>query len=52
MADAMAAETLEAVRENIIGRTKDTNPYTPRRMHARADFCGGPFDANALAIVL
>ena len=27
MADAMAAETLEAVRENILGRTKDTNPY-------------------------
>ena len=26
-ADAMAAETLEAVRENILGRTKDTNPY-------------------------
>ncbi len=29
MADAMAAETLEAVRENIFGRTKDTNPYHP-----------------------
>ena len=27
MADAMAAETLGAVRENILGRTKDTNPY-------------------------
>lgn len=27
MADAMAAETLDAVRENILGRTKDTNPY-------------------------
>ena len=27
MSDALAAETLEAVRENILGRTKDTNPY-------------------------
>ena len=27
MADAMAAETADAVRENIIGSTKDTNPY-------------------------
>lgn len=27
MADAMAAETLEAVRESVIGRSKDTNPY-------------------------
>ena len=27
MSDAMAAETLEAVRENILGRTKDTNPH-------------------------
>jgi hypothetical protein len=23
----MALETIEAVRENILGRTKDTNPY-------------------------
>ena len=29
MADAMAAETMDAVRENILGRTKDTNPYNP-----------------------
>ena len=29
MADAMAAETMDAVRENIIGRSKDTNPYNP-----------------------
>lgn len=29
MADAMAAETMDAVREQIIGRTKDTNPYLP-----------------------
>jgi len=27
MADAMATETMDAVRENIIGRTKDVNPY-------------------------
>ena len=27
MADAMAAETMGAVREQIVGRTKDTNPY-------------------------
>lgn len=29
MADAMAEETMDAVRENIIGRSKDTNPYNP-----------------------
>ncbi len=29
MADAMASETMSAVRENIIGRSKDTNPYHP-----------------------
>lgn len=29
MACAMAAETMDAVRENIIGRSKDTNPYNP-----------------------
>ena len=29
MADAMASETLDAVRENILGSTKDTNPYQP-----------------------
>ncbi len=29
MADAMAAETLDAVREQIIGRSKETNPYQP-----------------------
>jgi superfamily II DNA or RNA helicase len=29
MADAMAAETLDAVRANILGRTKETNPYQP-----------------------
>lgn len=29
MADAMAVETLEAVRESVIGRRKDTNPYQP-----------------------
>ena len=27
MSDAMAAETMEAVRENVLGRSKDTNPY-------------------------
>ena len=32
MADAMAAETLEAVRENIIGRTRTPTPTTPRRV--------------------
>lgn len=30
MADAMASETLDAVRENVIGRTKETNPYQPK----------------------
>lgn len=30
IADAMAAETLGAVRENILGRSKDTNPYEPK----------------------
>lgn len=30
MADAMASETIEAVRENILGRTKDSNPYNPK----------------------
>lgn len=29
MADAMASETMSAVRENILGRSKDTNPYHP-----------------------
>lgn len=29
MADAMASETMIAVRENILGRSKDTNPYHP-----------------------
>lgn len=27
MADAMASETMDAVRESVIGRTKDTNQY-------------------------
>lgn len=27
MSEALSAETLEAVRENILGRTRDTNPY-------------------------
>lgn len=30
MADAMSAETLDAVRAQVIGRTKDTNPYQPQ----------------------
>lgn len=29
MADAMASETMSAVRENILGRSKDTCPYHP-----------------------
>lgn len=29
MADAMAAETMDAVRKNILGRSKDTNHYNP-----------------------
>lgn len=29
MADAMSAETRDAVCESIIGRSKDTNPYNP-----------------------
>lgn len=29
MADAMATETMDAVRENSLGRSKDTNPYNP-----------------------
>lgn len=31
MAEAMAAETIEAVRSEIIGRTKETNQYQPVR---------------------
>ena len=31
MADAMAAETLEAVRENILGAPRTPTPTTPRR---------------------
>ena len=49
MADAMAAETLEAVRENIPAH-QDTNPTTPRR--ACACELWRPLDANTLAIVL
>lgn len=29
MADSMASETLDAVRESVIGRKKETNDYTP-----------------------
>ena len=29
MADAMASETMGAVRDNVLGRSKDTNPYNP-----------------------
>ena len=49
MADAMAAETLEAVRENILRRTR--TPTLPPR---RACACRAlePLSANALAIVL
>lgn len=38
MADALAAETHDAVRENIIGRTKDTNIYDPRARIAVPSF--------------
>jgi SNF2 family DNA or RNA helicase len=30
MAEAMAAETIDAVRASVIGSTKDTNPYNPQ----------------------
>lgn len=31
MADAMAAETMDAVRENVIGRSRETNAYCPSK---------------------
>ena len=31
MAEAMAAETIEAVRSDVIGRKKETNIYQPAR---------------------
>ena len=31
MADAMASETLAAVRESVLGRQKESNEYTPDR---------------------
>lgn len=30
MADAMATETIDAVRSEVLGRTKETNPYKPK----------------------
>lgn len=30
MAEAMAAETIAAVREEVLGRSKETNPYEPK----------------------
>lgn len=38
MSDAMAAETMDAVRENILGRSKDTNPYQPAARMSLPDF--------------
>ncbi|UOF80906.1 deaD-like helicases superfamily [Caudoviricetes sp.] len=32
MSDAMAAETLDAVRQSVLGSIKDTNPYEPRKV--------------------
>ena len=29
MAEAMAAETMGAVRESVLGRKKESNPYNP-----------------------
>ena len=51
MADAMAAETLEAVRENILRRTKDTQPL-PRHGAVPMPATLEALDANTLAIVL
>jgi len=38
MADAMAAETLDAVRESVVGRRRDTNPYDADRAIVVPDF--------------
>ncbi len=38
MADAMAAETLGAVRESVLGATKDSNEYHPGRRIALPSF--------------
>ena len=38
MSDAMAAETMHALRENILGRSKDTNPYQPAARMSLPDF--------------
>lgn len=38
MASAMAAETLGAVRESVLGATKDTNSYNPSRSIAVPSF--------------
>ncbi len=38
MADAMAAETLGAVRESVLGATKDSNEYAPNRRIALPSF--------------
>ena len=38
MSDAMAAETMDAVRTNVLGRSKDTNPYQPAARMSLPDF--------------
>jgi hypothetical protein len=40
MADAMAAETLEAVRSQVIGAKKNTNIYQPSRQIVLPSFLG------------
>ena len=50
MADAMAAETLEAVRENIPAHQGHQPYHATARM--RVPSFWRPFDANTLAIVL
>lgn len=41
MADAMAAETLDAVRSSVVGARKDTNIYTPTRQIKLPSFLTG-----------
>lgn len=41
MSEAMAAETIAAVRESVVGARKDTNIYQPSRRMTLPNFLGG-----------